>query len=126
MSVTRRKVTFIVEDDFAAAEPIVRAGQRDFFPRSVYCRWVWRPIHGWDLDLYELSGPNRKKDGSAGLMIVTERRHGLHPETWANLPDWVFLAMVATRPDWEPPAAHLQPAEGVVEALMGEAEADSE
>lgn len=123
-TVTRRQVTFIVEDEFAAAEPIIREGQRDFFPRNARYRWVWRPKHGWDLDQYEVSGPNRKVDGSAGLMIVTERRYGTDSETWAKLPDWLFLAMVATRPDWEPPAAQLQPAEGAVEALVGDAEDD--
>ncbi|WP_433235297.1 hypothetical protein ACQPYK_25100 [Streptosporangium sp. CA-135522] len=120
-TVTRRKVTFIIEDEFAAAPPIIRAGQRDFFPREAIYRWVWTPERGWDLERYELSGPNRKVDGSVGLMTVTERRLGFHPETWATLPDWLFLAMIATRPDWEPPAAQLQPAKGAVEALMGDA-----
>lgn len=126
MTVTRQKVTLIVEDHFAAAQPITRPGQRDFFPRDAIYRWVWRPDHGWDLDQYELSGPNRKANGSVGLMIVTERRLGLHPETWATLPDWLFLAMAATRPDWEPAAAQLEPAEGAIEAPMGGAEVDGE
>ncbi|MFG1709154.1 hypothetical protein ACFLIM_38780 [Nonomuraea sp. M3C6] len=123
-TVTRKKVTVTVEDEFAAAEPIIRPGQRDFFPRDAIYRWVWTPEGGWDLSLYELSGPNRKADGSVGLMTVTERRHGLHPESWAKLPDWLYLAMVATRPDWEPPAAHLQPVDGAVEAVMAAAAGD--
>ncbi|MEV4748980.1 hypothetical protein AB0K21_21600 [Streptosporangium sp. NPDC049248] len=118
MSVTRKKVMHIVEDHFAAAEPIVRAGQRDFFPRVAIYRWIWTAERGWYLDLYELSGPNRKTDRSPGLMTVTERKYGADPEMWAALPDWLFVAMVATRPDWEPPIAQLRPAEGVVEAFL--------
>lgn len=121
-TVTRKKVTVTVEDEFAAAEPIVRPGQRDFFPRDANYRWVWTPKHGWNLERYELSGPNRKADGSVGLMAVTERRLGTAPESWAMLPDWLYLAMVASRPNWEPPAAQLQLADGAVEAVMAKAD----
>ncbi|MEQ4724712.1 hypothetical protein [Nonomuraea sp. B19D2] len=121
-TVTRQKVTVTVEDEFAAAEPIVRPGQRDFFPRNAIYRWVWTPEGGWTLNLYELNGPNRKANGEVGLMTVTERRHGAAPESWAHLPDWLYLAMVASKPDWEPPAATLQPDEGAVEAVMAAAD----
>ncbi|MET7335872.1 hypothetical protein [Nonomuraea sp. NPDC005650] len=118
MTVNRKRVTVTVEDEFAAAEAVIRPGQRDFFPRNAIYRWVWTSEHGWTLSLYEVNGPNRKADGSVGLMTVTERRHGAVPESWAHLPDWLYLAMVASRPDWEPPAAQLQPADGAVEALL--------
>lgn len=121
---TRKKVTVIIEDEFAAADAISRPGQRDFFPRDANYRWVWTSEAGWDLDHYELAGPNRKMDGSVGLMTVTERRLGTAPEPWATLPDWLYLAMVASRPDWEPPAARLQPEDGAVEALMADAADD--
>ncbi|MGP3921397.1 hypothetical protein [Nonomuraea sp. 10N515B] len=117
-TVTRRKVTVTIEDEFGAAEAIVRPGQRDFFPRNAIYRWVWTPGGGWTLSLYEVSGPNRKADKSVGLMTVTERRHGAAPGSWAQLPDWLYLAMAATLPNWEPPAAQLQPAEDAVEAVM--------
>ncbi|MEV0617647.1 hypothetical protein AB0I81_30300 [Nonomuraea sp. NPDC050404] len=120
-TVKRTKVTLIVEDEFAAAEAVVRPGQRDFFPRNAHYRWVWTGERGWHLERYELSGPNRKTDGSPGLMTVTERRLGTAPESWAMFPDWLYLAMVASRPDWEPPAAQLQPADGAVEAVMAAA-----
>ncbi|MFF0770909.1 hypothetical protein ACFYUK_18635 [Nonomuraea wenchangensis] len=121
-TVKRKKVTVIVEDEFAAAEPIVRPGQRDFFPRDANYRWVWTPERGWHLERYELSGPNRKADGSVGQMTVTERMLGTHPESWTMRPDWLYLAMAASRPDWEPPAATLQPAEGAVEAVIAAAD----
>ncbi len=117
-TVTRQEVTHTITDHFAAARPVIRQGQRDFFPRQALYRWVWKRGRGWELDLYELSGPNRKADKTVGLMTVTERLRGTDPEVWAKLPDWLFLAMVATRPDWEPPEARLQPAEGAVEALI--------
>lgn len=117
-TVTRKKVTTTVEDEFAAAEPIIQAGQRDFFPCRALYRWVWTPDTGWQLSLCEISGPNRKANGQVGLMTVTERLHGAASELWARLPDWLYLAMVASRPDWEPPAAQLTPAEGAVEAVL--------
>ncbi|GGO62979.1 hypothetical protein [Nonomuraea cavernae] len=120
-TVTRKKVTVIVEDEFAAAEPIIRPGQRDFFPRNATYQWEWTPERGWLLGRYEVSGPNRKVNGEVGLMIVTERRFGTAPETWAGFPDWLYLAMVTTCPDWEPPAAQLQPTDGAVEAVMAAA-----
>jgi hypothetical protein len=119
-TVTREAVTHTIEDHFAAARPIIREGRRDFFPCVAIYRWSWKRGHGWKLDLYELSGPNRKADGAVGLMTVTHRLHGTDPEVWARLPDWLYLAMAATRPDWEPPPAQLQPAEGMVEALIAD------
>lgn len=122
-TVTRHRVTHTIEDHFAAAQPIIREGQRDFFPRQAIYRWVWERGCGWDLELYELSGPNRKLDGTVGQMVVTHRiLSAARSEAWARLPDWLFLAMVATKPTWEPPLAELQPAEGAVEALIAGAE----
>ncbi|MEV0149758.1 MULTISPECIES: hypothetical protein [unclassified Nonomuraea] len=120
-TVNRTKVKAIIKDEFVAADPIIRPGQRDFFPRKATYQWEWRPDHGWRLTMYVLTGPNRKANGEVGLMTVTERRYSAASESWAHLPDWLYLAMVASRPDWEPPAATLQPAEGAVEAVMAAA-----
>ncbi|QFY09576.1 hypothetical protein GBF35_25605 [Nonomuraea phyllanthi] len=121
-AIRRKKVTVTIEDEVGAAEPIVRPGQRDFFPHNLIYRWVWTPETGWTLSLYEASGPNRKANGDVGLMIVTERLHGAAPESWSKLPDWLYLAMAAALPNWDPPAAQLQPAEGAVEAVMAAAD----
>ncbi|PRX66181.1 hypothetical protein B0I32_106317 [Nonomuraea fuscirosea] len=116
--VARKKVTVTVHDHFAAAEAVVRPGQRDFYPHKATYQWEWTPDRAWTLVRYDLSGPNRKADRSAGLMTVTERKYSADPMVWAQLPAWLYLAMVASRPNWEPPAAELQPAEGAVEAVV--------